>query len=309
MKEASLNKSDNAISVTSLSKSFGQTKALKDVSLTVPTGSIFGFLGPNGSGKTTTLRGLMGLIKFDTGTASMLRLDPWHDRVALHAKLGYLPSGMGMNNHIRGIDLLDQMAALTPAPGNISPLRAQLLAALELSQRDLNRAVGTYSKGMKQKLAIVCAMQHDPELLLMDEPSEGLDPLIQHEFYQILRERAKNGRTILFSSHTLSEVEELCQYVAFIRTGTLIMQSKLEDLRQRQVRTVKLSVKDNKDLEDLSPKFIHTGSDYAGNAIFKVTASANQIIRELSDLDLTNLLIEEPTLDDIFRQYYTGDQQ
>jgi ABC-2 type transport system ATP-binding protein len=297
-----------ALEASHLRKRFGQVDALRDVSLRVSEGSIFGFLGPNGAGKTTTMRGLMGLMRFDGGDVSMLGLDPWRDRVELHARVGYLPSDMGIWPNMRGVDLLDYAAALTRGPGRSSPLRAHVLDALELSDRDLHRPVHEYSRGMRQKVAITQALQHDPELLLMDEPSEGLDPLMQHRLYDLLAERADAGRTVLFSSHTLSEVEALCHEVAFIRTGELIAQSTLDALRAHRPRVVRVLVDDAAELDTLGQGFERQADDHAGNAVFHVLLEPDEVVAALAKLHLRNLLIEEPSLDDIFRSYYSGEQ-
>jgi ABC-2 type transport system ATP-binding protein len=297
-----------AIEVDHVSKSFGDVHALRDVSLRVRAGSIFGFLGPNGAGKTTTMRGLMGLMRFDGGDATMLGLHPWRDRVALHARVGYLPSDMGMYPKMRGVDVLDYAAALSPGPGRRSPLRARVLDALELSERDLRRPERDYSRGMRQKVAICQAIQHDPELLLMDEPTEGLDPLMQHRMYELLRERSAAGRTVLFSSHTLSEVEALCDEVAFIRHGALVAQSTLDALREHRPLVVRIEVADDAQLATLGEAFDRQPDDHAGNAVFHVLAPPDEIVAALAGLRLQALLIEEPSLDEIFSSYYAGEE-
>ena len=308
-----------AIDVQHVAKSFGSTQALVDVSLAVEAGAIFGFLGPNGAGKTTTLRGLMGLTRFDSGRARMLGLDPWRDRVELHQRVGYLPGGMGMYARMTGRDLLDYTASLARRPGHrpgaaarptsgtptsTSPMRRPALDALQLSERDLDRPVRDYSKGMRQKLAMTSAMQHDPELLLMDEPSEGLDPLVQHAVYELLRARAAAGRTILFSSHTLSEVEALCDRVAIIRVGRLVIEASLDELRAQRPRIVRVAVSDTATLAHLDERFRRQPDDHATRAVFEVTAPPGEIVAALAPLPLTDVIIEEPSLEQIFRSYY-----
>jgi ABC-2 type transport system ATP-binding protein len=293
-----------AIDVQHVAKSFGATEALVDVSLAVEPGAIFGFLGPNGAGKTTTLRALMGLIRFDAGEARMLGLDPWCNRVELHQHVGYLPGGMGMYAHMTGRDMLDYTASLATGAGARAPLRPIALEALELADRDLDRPVQDYSKGMRQKLAMTSAMQHDPELLLMDEPSEGLDPLVQHAVYELLRDRAAQGRTILFSSHTLSEVEALCDRVAIIRAGRLVIEASLDELRAQRPRVVRVAVADPAALAGLDERFHRQPDDHAGRAVFEVTAPPREIVATLARLPLDDVIIEEPSLEQIFRSYY-----
>ncbi|MBC7462610.1 MAG: ABC transporter ATP-binding protein [Thermoleophilia bacterium] len=294
-----------AIDVQHVAKRFGSTHALTDVSLQVRCGDIVGFLGSNGAGKTTALRGLMGLIRFDSGTARVLDLDPWHDRVALHTRIGYLPSGMGMYARMTGRELLDYTASLAHGSGAASPLRRTALDALEMSDTDLARPMEQYSKGMRQKVAMIQALQHDPELLMMDEPSEGLDPLVQHAVYELLRARAAAGRTILFSSHTLSEVEALCDRVVIVRSGVTVIDASLSELRAQRPRIVRLAVRDAGDaLDHLGPAYVRQLDDHAGRAVFEVTAAPDAIVAALAHLHVTDLLIEEPDLEHIFRSYY-----
>lgn len=293
----------NTIEVQHVAKRFGRHVALRDVSLDVPAGSIFGFLGPNGAGKTTTLRGCMGLMRFDSGSARLLGMDPWHDRVALHARIGYLPSGMGVFGRMRGIDMLDYAATLGGTDPGRRRLRAQVLDVVELSEADLHRPVVEYSKGMRQKVAIVQALQHAPELILMDEPSEGLDPLIQHGVYDLLRTLRDDGATILFSSHTLSEVEALCDRVAIIRRGELVIESSLDELRMQRPRVVRIALEGGA-APQLAGAFEADGRDHLERFVFYTRATPHEIVDALAGLPLTDVVVEEPSLEDIFRSYY-----
>ncbi|MCW2949864.1 MAG: type transport system ATP-binding protein [Thermoleophilia bacterium] len=294
----------SAIYISHARKRLGEIDALRDVSFTVAEGSIFGFLGPNGAGKTTTLRALIGMIRLDGGEARVFSLDPWRDRVALHRRMGYLPAGADAYPRMRGTDALDHAAALSQSG---APLRRLMLDALQLSDTDLDRPVSQYSKGMRQKLAIVQATQHDPDLLLLDEPSDGLDPLVQHALYDVLQERAAAGRTIVFSSHALAEVEALCDSVAIIRRGELVVQSTLDDLRGQRPRVVRLRVTDTSQLARLGPAFLPQPADHEGRSVFNVSGPADAIIAKLAGLHIDDVLIEEPSLDDVFRSYYRDD--
>lgn len=297
----------NAIRIQHVAKRFGRHVALRDVSLDVPAGSIFGFLGPNGAGKTTTLRGCMGLLRFDAGEARLLGLDPWADRVALHARVGYLPSGMGVFGRMRGIDMLDYAASLGGrAPGRTT-LRDRVLGAVRLSTGDLQRPVVDYSKGMRQKLAIVQALQHRPELVLMDEPSEGLDPLIQHAVYALLRELRDDGVTVLFSSHTLSEVEALCDRVAIIRDGALVVESSLDELRTQRPRIVRIATSSG-EVPTFDARFEPLERDHLGRYVVQTRAEPDAIIAALGEAKLADVVIEEPSLEDIFRSFYQGER-
>lgn len=211
--------------------------ALRDVTLSVRQGEIFGFLGPNGAGKSTAIRLLLGFIHPTAGQASVLGRDVSHDGLAIRSLTGYLPGGIALYDTMSGRDLLAYLASLY---GRDAPLQAQLVERLELSARDLRREVRDYSRGMRQKLGIVQALQHDPELAILDEPSEGLDPLMQHAFYELLEERRRAGRTVFFSSHVLSEVERVCDRVAIIRKGELVALSDVAELLARRRRRVEM---------------------------------------------------------------------
>src|SRR3954447_3789755 len=193
--------------------------ALEDLSIAVREGEIFGFLGPNGAGKSTTIRLLLGYLHPSSGSATVLGRDIVRDSVEIRRRVGYLPGGIALYDSLTGERLLDYLGDLTGRP----PVRrADLLDRLELSSRTLARPVRDYSRGMRQKIGIVQALQHDPELAILDEPTEGLDPLMQRAFYEILDDLRDAGRTIFFSSHVLSEVERVCDRVAIIRGGRLV---------------------------------------------------------------------------------------
>jgi ABC-2 type transport system ATP-binding protein len=297
----------SAIQIRHVAKAFGRHVALRDVSLDVPEGAIFGFLGPNGAGKTTTLRGCMGLMRFDSGEATVLGLDPWRDRVELHRDVGYLPSGMGVFGRMRGVDMLDYAARLGGRGDGRTSMRRRALDAVQLSDADLRRPVADYSKGMRQKVAIVQALQHAPRVLLMDEPSEGLDPLIQHGVYELVRELRDGGATVLFSSHTLSEIEALCDQVAIIRRGELVIEATLDELRAKRPRVVRIEQADGATTAAIDG-FDFVRVDHLGRAMFSTRLEPARIVEALGQLTgLTDLVVEEPSLEEIFRSYYAGD--
>jgi beta-exotoxin I transport system ATP-binding protein len=229
-----------AISTRGLSKRYGRVgaaRALDDLSIEVDEGEIFGFLGPNGAGKSTTIRLLLGFLHATAGGASVLGLDIERDSVAIRRRVGYLPGGIAFWDGLTGERLLDELAALSGRP----PIRrADLAERLELSAETLRRPVRDYSRGMRQKLGIVQALQHDPELAILDEPTEGLDPLMQRAFYEILDGLRAAGRTIFFSSHILSEVERVCDRVAIVRAGRLVAFEEIPALLARRKRNVEM---------------------------------------------------------------------
>src|SRR2546421_1089361 len=217
----------DAISVTGLTKTFGPTRALDGLDLSVRTGEVHGFLGPNGAGKTTTIRVLLGLLRADAGTATVLDGDPWRDATALHRRLAYVPGDVTLWPNLSGGEVIDLLGRLR---GGLDPRRrADLLERFDLDPRKKGRA---YSKGNRQKVALVAALASDVELLILDEPTSGLDPLMEDVFRQVIQEEQRRaGRTVLLSSHILSEVEALCDRVTIIREGRAVETGTLAELR------------------------------------------------------------------------------
>src|SRR5215475_12487805 len=206
-----------AIEVAGLVKNFGQTRALDGLDLTVAHGEVHGFLGPNGAGKTTTLRILLGLLRADGGTARLLGGDPWRDATTLHRRLAYVPGDVTLWPNLSGGEVIDLLGRLR---GGIDAKRkAELLERFELDPAKKSRA---YSKGNRQKVALVAALASDAELLILDEPTSGLDPLMEEVFRSCVDEERQRGRTVLLSSHILSEVEALCDRVTIIRAGRTV---------------------------------------------------------------------------------------
>jgi ABC-2 type transport system ATP-binding protein len=227
----------HAIHTVGLTKHYGSVQALDALDLEVRTGEIFGFLGPNGAGKSTTIRLLLGYLHPTAGNSRVLGLDTVRDSVAIRRRIGYLPGGIALYDSLTGAQLLDYLAALSGRP----PIRrSDLCERLELSPRTLGRLVRDYSRGMRQKVGIVQALQHDPELAILDEPSEGLDPLMQLAFYDILDRLKAEGRTIFFSSHVLSEVERVCDRLAIIRQGRLVALDAITAFLARRKRIVEM---------------------------------------------------------------------
>jgi beta-exotoxin I transport system ATP-binding protein len=213
--------------------------ALDRLSIEVREGEIFGFLGPNGAGKSTAIRLLLGFLHPTAGTASVLGFDAVRDSVEIRRRTGYLPGGIALYDTMTGEALLDYLADLT---GRRAVRRDDLCERLELPRSILRREVRDYSRGMRQKLGIVQALQHDPELAILDEPTEGLDPLMQRAFYEILDDLRVAGRTIFFSSHILSEVERVCDRVAIIRRGELVALQEIASMLARRKRNVEMRI-------------------------------------------------------------------
>jgi ABC-2 type transport system ATP-binding protein len=214
------------IQTEKLCKSYGRHRGIVDVDLCVEQGEVFGFLGPNGAGKTTTIRTLLDLIRPTSGTSSVFGLDTRAEAVAVHRRVGYLPGEFALYDRLTGDQTLDYFANLRG--GVDRPYRDSLVERFDL---DPSRRFREYSKGNKQKVGLIAALQHRPDLLLLDEPTSGLDPLVQQTFLTVVREAAKEGRTVFLSSHVLSEVERACDRVAIIRDGRIVRLDRVDRLR------------------------------------------------------------------------------
>jgi ABC-2 type transport system ATP-binding protein len=289
-----------AIATFGLTKSYSGIDALSDLSLTVERGSIYGFLGPNGAGKTTTIRLLMGFIEPSRGRAEMFGRDSWRDGVRARSHVGYLVQSDALFPELSGEDQLRFAEKLS---GRGAPLRAGLLEMLELSQADLERKLRTYSKGMRQKLALIAAAQHDPELLILDEPTDGLDPLIQRAFESHLLERHAAGRTVFMSSHDLGEVDRLCETVAIVRAGRLVQEASIQALRAQHRRRAEVVL-----ARPLPPDAVIPGAEVLsvdGRTLrLLVELDPNPLLGFLAELPVESITIAPPSLNDIFAEYY-----
>jgi ABC-2 type transport system ATP-binding protein len=281
----------------------GVIRALNDVSLEVQAGEIFGFLGPNGAGKTTMIRTLLGFLHASSGSASVLGHDVATESVALRRKVGYLPGGMAMYGDLSGSASLDYYADLQQR----EPVRRDELAdRLQLSPKDLGRKVRDYSRGMRQKVGVIQALQHDPELAILDEPTEGLDPLMQLAFYEILDDLRDAGRTIFMSSHYLGEVERICSRVAIIRAGHLMAVQHVDELLARRKRRVTLRWRGGQpDLDDVPGVADVTPTRDGLTAT--LSGDVAPFVRAIASPSLEDLLIEPARLEEVFVEYYAGE--
>lgn len=291
-----------AIVVTGLTKRFGRTTALDALDLTVRSGEVHGFLGPNGAGKTTAIRILLGLLRADAGSARVLGADPWADAVAVHARLAYVPGEVTLWPGITGGETIDLLGKLR---GGIDPgRRADLLERFDLDPAVKGRA---YSKGNRQKVALIAALASDAELYLFDEPTVGLDPLKEVEFQRCVRELARDGRTVLLSSHILAEVEALCDRVSIIRHGRTVDSGSLAELRQLRGTTVDVETERSASPLASLPGVRNLSID-GRRARFDVDSVAfDSVLRVLADLGVVEMTSTRPTLEDIFLRHYADD--
>jgi beta-exotoxin I transport system ATP-binding protein len=290
----------HAITTTGLTKHYGPIRALDALDITVREGEVFGFLGPNGAGKSTTIRLLLGFLRPTAGEGRVLGLDSVSDSVAIRARIGYLPGGVALYDSLTGEEILDYLGELSGRP----PVRrAELCDRLELSAETLRRLVRDYSRGMRQKIGIVQALQHDPELAILDEPSEGLDPLMQRAFYDILDALKNEGRTIFFSSHVLSEVERVCDRVAIVRRGQLVAVEEIAALLARRTRKVDMRLAGTPPRLEGVPGVLNIAiAD--GRLTCQVEGDIRPFLAAIVDAPIVDLTIEPAHLEDAFLEFY-----
>ncbi|SRR6266508_986939 len=293
-----------AIAVSGLVKTFGPTRALDGLDLTVTTGEVHGFLGPNGAGKTTTLRILLGLLRADAGEARLLGGDPWRDATALHRRLAYVPGDVTLWPSLSGGEVIDLLGRLR---GGLDPRRrAELLDRFDLDPRKKAR---TYSKGNRQKVALIAALASDVELLLLDEPTAGLDPLMEAAFRDwINQEERSRGRTVLLSSHILAEVEALCHRVSIIRAGRIVESGTLADLRHLTRTSISAElVRPPDGLVGLPG--VHNLEVDGTRVRCQVDADKlDALLRQLTSVGVRTLTSQPPTLEELFLRHYQAEQ-
>ncbi|HEY2599141.1 MAG TPA: ABC transporter ATP-binding protein [Candidatus Dormibacteraeota bacterium] len=291
-----------AIVVSGLVKNFGHARALNGLDLKVETGEVHGFLGPNGSGKTTTIRILLGLLRADAGSVSLLGGDPWRDAVALHRRLAYVPGELSLWPNLSGGEVIDLLGRLR---GDFNwRRRDQLLQRFEL---DPTKKARTYSKGNRQKVGLVAALASDAELLLLDEPTSGLDPLMEAVFQDCIREVKAQGRTVLLSSHILAEVEALCDRVSIIRLGRTEQSGTLQEMRHLTRTSIIAELKAPAAGLNSLPG-IHGLEVHDSMVRFDVDSEhLGDVVRRLGELGVTSLMSHPPTLEELFLRHY-GDE-
>ncbi|MFD9910266.1 ATP-binding cassette domain-containing protein [Streptomyces sp. NPDC059063] len=298
-----MTKAHPAIEVSGLHKSFGRTHALDGLDLRVEAGEVHGFLGPNGSGKSTTIRVLLGLLRADSGTARLLGRDPWHDAVELHRHVAYVPGDVTLWRNLSGGEVIDLYGRLRG--GLDKARRAELVERFELDPTKKGR---TYSKGNRQKVALVAAFASDVDVLVLDEPTSGLDPLMEEVFQYCVEDERERGRTVLLSSHILSEVETLCDQVSIIRGGRTVESGSLADLRHLTRTSVHAELAAAPDGLAHLPG-VHD-LDVQGHQVrLQVdTDKLDAVLRALTDAGVRSLTSTPPTLEELFLRHYQDDR-
>jgi ABC-2 type transport system ATP-binding protein len=293
---------DNAIDVRELHKSFGTTHALDGLDLQVRAGEVHGFLGPNGAGKSTTVRVLLGLLRADSGSVSLLGGDPWRDATALHRRLAYVPGEVNLWPSLTGGEVIDLLGRMRG--GLDEKRRADLLERFELDPSKKNRS---YSKGNRQKVAIVAAFSSDVELLILDEPTSGLDPLMESVFQSLVLDEKARGRTVLLSSHILSEVEALCDRVSIVRLGKVVESGTLDQLRHLTRTSI------TAELDRVPPRLdavpgVHDLQAEGTTVRLDVDSDRlGTVLEQLVPHGVRMMRCEPPTLEELFLRHYHDD--
>ncbi len=288
-----------AITTSNLTKYYGRVRGIDSVNLEVLQGEVFGFLGPNGAGKTTTIRILLDMIRPTRGSAQVFGLDVRRDSVQIRRRLGNLPGDVALYDTLKGGEVLKLLGSFRGPAGTrrVTELAERLTLAL-------SRTVRAYSHGMKQKLAIIQAFMHDPELLILDEPTLGLDPLMQREFYNLVMEEKARGKTVFLSSHILPEVERVCDRVGIIREGRMADVEEVESLKRKRRRKMELVLR-----EDASEAMLHIpGTQLVkrdGRRLeYLVSGDVQALLKEVSTLPVQDIVFPEPTLEEAFMEFY-----
>jgi ABC-type multidrug transport system ATPase subunit len=291
-----------AIRTSRLTKDYGSGRGLFDLDLEVPPGQVFGFLGPNGAGKTTTIRCLMGMIRPTSGSAFIFGIDCLRDSVEVKRKVGYLPGELPQFGSLRGREVVAYLGGMR---GGVDPSTLRKLA--DRFDLDLGRRFREYSSGNKQKLGIVLAFMHEPELLILDEPTGGLDPLNQQEFYTLVREARDGGATVFLSSHILSEVDHVCDRVGILRAGQLVRVFGLDELRHIRLHRVEVEFAEGSRVPEDAVREARGAQDVVveGRTLrCSVQGSFEGLMSALRGAAITNFVSEEPSLEDVFLEFF-----
>ena len=294
----------NVLKTTNLTKRFGKFTALDGVDIEVKEGEIYGFIGPNGAGKSTTIRILLGILKATAGEAKIFGKDVWKDAVDIHKRIAYVPGDVNLWPNLTGGEVIDLFVKLRGT--NHKSRREELI---EMFNLDPSKKCRTYSKGNRQKVALVAAFSSDADLYILDEPTSGLDPLMEHVFQECVRSVKKQGKSVLLSSHILSEVEKLCDRVGIIRQGQIIESGSLSELRH--LTRTHMLIETKQPITDLSGlKGVHDLEEKEQGLFFQVdTEELDNVVKHVSQFGIVKLESAPPTLEDLFMRHYESTGQ
>jgi len=288
------------IEITGLSKFYGKARGIEHIDLEVQRGEIFGFIGPNGAGKSTTIRILLNLIFPTEGSAKIMGMDVTHESKKIKQLTGYVPSDANAYRHMDVNEFLNFCMRFYGVNDN-----EKLASMADLFDLDLKRKISDLSMGNRKKVSIVQSLIHDPQLLILDEPTTGLDPLMQAKFFDLLQSENRKGLTIFFSSHILSEIQMLCKRVAIIKDGRIIKVEDIDTLRRKQLKKVSIVFKDKMSAENFRIPGIDTLDTSMDNILsFMYSGRIDELLSRLSGINIEDMTIEEPSLEEIFMHYY-----
>jgi ABC-2 type transport system ATP-binding protein len=289
-----------------LTKYYGKTLGIENLNFEIKRGELFGFLGPNGAGKSTTIRLLLNLLKPSAGRAFLFGKEVQKNYQHLFKQIGNVPGELKLYEELTGDQFLNYMNSFN---GKKPLLRDELLHAFQLTDQDLEKKVKQYSRGMKQKLGIIQAMQEKPELLIMDEPSEGLDPLNKNVLYDYLLRLKNDGITIFFSSHNLAEVEKISDHVGLVKNGKFIALEPIVELKKKMVRRMEINFVDNVEPEEFSIPSLTLVSHREKHFVFNVQGEIDPILKGIAKYTIKDLVFPEPSLEDMFMTFYQKEKE
>jgi ABC-2 type transport system ATP-binding protein len=293
------------VSARELTKSYGRRRGVVDLTFDVEPGEVFGYLGPNGAGKTTTIRTMLDFLSPSRGRIQVFGLDSRRDSVQIHRRVGYLPGDLTLYDRMTGAEYLGYLSALRG--GVDEEITRRLIDRLDL---DVSARIRSLSHGNRQKVGLVQAFMHRPDLLVLDEPTQGLDPLVQQQFYEMIAEVRADGRSVFLSSHVMPEVERLCDRVAIIREGRLIAVEDIGDLKMKAVRTIELHFAGRAPLEPFSRLEGVQHASAAGDVLrLRVHGSVDPVVKAAARYEVIDLESHEPSLEDIFLAFYSSAEE
>lgn len=290
------------IEIDNITKDYGNEKGVFDVSFSVSAGEVLGFLGPNGAGKTTTIRQLMGFIKPDKGSVKISGMDCFKDADRIEKTLGYLPGEIAFMDDMSGLEFIKFIA-------NMKDMKdfSKAKELMEFFELDANGKISKMSKGMKQKIGIVCAFMQNPDILILDEPTSGLDPLMQNKFIELILEEKEKGKTILMSSHIFEEVEKTCDRAAIIKEGHLVAVEDMENLKNSKRKMMEIQF-DSKETASAFVSAMPTAKQNEDKVTVEVKGKIDRFIKELSHYTVKDLEIKTQSLEELFMHFYGGEK-
>ncbi|MGG0176998.1 ATP-binding cassette domain-containing protein [Gottfriedia acidiceleris] len=288
-----------AIEINNLTKTYGNSRGITDISFNIEEGEIFGFIGPNGAGKSTTIRTLLSLIYPTSGSAKIFGKDCVQFAPEIKKEIGYLPSEVFYYDNMKVMDLLKYSASFYK-----KDCTKRIKELAEVMDLDLTKKIDDLSLGNKKKVGIVQGLLHEPKLIILDEPTSGLDPLMQQRFFDLLEEENKKGATILFSSHILSEVQRLCDRVAIIKEGKIVTVEKISTLQENNYKRFKIDIQNKLDPNYFNMPGVNNIEIKGKTISFIFKGNINKVLKKIAEIEIENLWIEEPDLEEIFLHYY-----